>query len=35
MAQNSQSLTLARAQAPGGRLILRYSWRLFLHMELG
>jgi len=33
MAQNSQSLTLA--QAPGDRLILRYSKRLFLQMELG
>lgn len=35
MAQNSQSLILAWAQAPGGRLILRYSKRLFLQMELG
>lgn len=35
MAQNSQSLTLARAQAPGGRLTVRSGKRLFLQMELG
>ncbi len=35
MAQNSQSLTLAWAQAPGGRLTVRSGKRLFLQLELG